>query len=91
MARKLDRVPNPSPSPTPPEFPERWSAQRKQEVVLRLLRGEPLDQVSGETRVPAHALWGCSILVGPSVAMSGKDGARKHRERRDSPPSLAHG
>lgn len=25
---------------------ERWSARRKREVVLRLLRGEPLDTVS---------------------------------------------
>ena len=56
MAKKPDRVPNPSPNPIPPELPERWSAQRKQEVVLRLLRGESLDQVSRETQVPAHEL-----------------------------------
>lgn len=40
----------------PPELPERWSAQRKGEVVLRLLRGEPLDAVSRESQVPAHEL-----------------------------------
>ena len=28
------------------ELPERWSAQRKAEVVLRLLRGEDLGEVS---------------------------------------------
>ena len=31
---------------------ERWSAQRKIEVVLRLLRGEDLVEVSREVRVP---------------------------------------
>ncbi len=31
--------------------PERWSAQRKTEVVLRLLRGEDLGEVSREVRV----------------------------------------
>lgn len=31
--------------------PERWSAQRKTEVVLRLLRGEDLGEVSREIQV----------------------------------------
>lgn len=39
-----------------PELPERWSAQRKSEVVMRLLRGEALDAVSRESQVPAHEL-----------------------------------
>ncbi|WP_447987310.1 hypothetical protein [Nitrospira sp. Nam74] len=34
------------------EPPERWSAQRKTELVLRLLRGEPLDSGSPESRSP---------------------------------------
>jgi transposase len=42
----------------PEELPERWSAQRKTELVLRLLRGEPLDAVSRESQVPAHELEG---------------------------------
>lgn len=33
------------------EPPERWSAQRKVEVVLRLLRGEDLGEVSREVQV----------------------------------------
>jgi transposase len=37
-------------------LPERWSAQRKMELVLRLLRGEPLEAVSRESQVPAHEL-----------------------------------
>jgi len=38
------------------ELPERWSVQRKTEVVVRLLRGEALDAVSRESQVPAHEL-----------------------------------
>jgi transposase len=39
-----------------PEIPERWSIQRKTELVLRLLRGEALDAVSRESQIPAHEL-----------------------------------
>jgi len=39
-----------------PELPERWSAARKTELVLHLLRGEALDAVSRESQVPAHEL-----------------------------------
>ena len=39
-----------------PELPERWSAGRKTDLVLRLLRGEVLDAVSRESQVPAHEL-----------------------------------
>jgi transposase-like protein len=35
---------------------KRWSAKRKQEVVLRLLKGESLDALSRETGVPAGDL-----------------------------------
>ena len=38
------------------ELPERWSAARKTELVLRLLRGDGLDAVSRESQVPAHEL-----------------------------------
>ncbi|MDQ5833126.1 MAG: hypothetical protein M3550_08730 [Actinomycetota bacterium] len=38
------------------ELPERWSVQRKTEVVMRLLRGEPLDAVSRDSQIPAHEL-----------------------------------
>ena len=36
------------------ELPERWSAQRKMEIVLRLVRGEALDEVAREIQVPVH-------------------------------------
>ena len=45
-----------TPAPEPGEVPERWSAQRKTELVLRLLRGDTLDAVSRESQVPAHEL-----------------------------------
>jgi len=34
----------------------RWSAKRKTEVVLRLLRGEDLAEISREIQVPAHEI-----------------------------------
>jgi transposase len=46
----------PTPGAAPEELPERWSVQRKTELVLRLLRGEGLDGVSRESQVPAHEL-----------------------------------
>jgi len=43
-------------SPTADELPERWSAQRKMELVLRPPREEALDAVSRESQAPAHEL-----------------------------------
>ena len=45
------------------DLPKRWSARRKSEVVLRLLRGEDIGEVSREIRVPPPELsvgGGCS-------------------------------
>jgi transposase len=55
------RKPSTTPSSEPPpaevvDLPERWSVQRKTELVLRVLRGEALDAVSRENQVPAHEL-----------------------------------
>src|SRR5262244_3896271 len=55
--RRKATSPGSDPSaPAPPELPERWSVQRKTELVLRLLRGEALEAVSRESQVPAHEL-----------------------------------
>lgn len=61
------------------DLPERWSAQRKMELVLRLLRGETLDAVSRESQVPAHELeaWHRVFLE------SGKRGLRTKAEPED--------
>jgi hypothetical protein len=59
MADKRRKSTSPGSEPTAPEaieLPERWSVQRKTELVLRLLRGEPLDAVSRESQVPANEL-----------------------------------
>jgi transposase len=55
--RKAARPPEAQAEPAAEgELPERWSAQRKIELILRLLRGEALDAVSRETQVPGHEL-----------------------------------
>lgn len=47
-------------------LPERWRAQAKSEVVLRLLRGESVAAVSREIQVAAHELetWRKDFLEG---------------------------
>jgi hypothetical protein len=51
-----------------PEHPKevRWSARRKADAVMRLLRGESLDEVSRELRVEAHRLaaWRDEFIAG---------------------------
>ncbi|MCP4872415.1 MAG: hypothetical protein GY898_27260, partial [Proteobacteria bacterium] len=37
---------------------QRWSARKKQDLVLRLLRGESLDAVSRETGLPVSRIAG---------------------------------
>src|SRR5919109_1238891 len=59
MADKRRKSTTPGSDPPAPEaidLPERWSVQRKTELVLRVLRGEPLDAVSRESQVPANEL-----------------------------------
>ena len=57
----------------PEGLPKRWSAQRKAEVVLRLLRGEDIGEVSRELRVapPELERWRREFLEG------GKEGLKK--------------
>lgn len=61
-AKRRKPTPTPSDAVSPArgddELPERWSAARKTELVLRLLRGEALDAVSRDSQVPAHELEG---------------------------------
>src|SRR5262245_25019569 len=54
--RRKATAPDSEPPAASPELPERWSAARKTELVLQLLRGEALDAVSRESQVPAHEL-----------------------------------
>ncbi len=56
----------------------RWSANKKADVVLRLLRGEPLDEVSRAVGVEAHRLaaWRDEFLA------AGKEGLKGGCRRR---------
>ena len=58
---------------------KRWSAGRKKEVVLRLLRGEPVDAISREVSVPIYKLeqW-------RDRALAGIDAGLKEREKRSA-------
>lgn len=59
-----------APAATPPA-PQRWHAQRKRDVVLRLLRGEPLDALSRETGVEIYRLeeWKSRALAGMEASL----------------------
>lgn len=58
----------------------RWSAGRKKEVVLRLLRNEPVDDLSREVSVPIYKLekWRDRALAGIDAGL---------RERENDPVS----
>ena len=55
---------------------QRWSARRKREVVLRLLRGESLDAVSREIGVESYRLeqWKERALAGLDLALKDRAG-----------------
>lgn len=63
----------------------RWSANRKIDVVLRLLRGESLEDVSREVGVEVHRLaaWRDDFLE------SGKQGLKAKRPRAESDRRLS--
>lgn len=53
------------------ESPKRWSASRKKDVVMRLLRGEKIDEVSREVGVAMSTLeeWRSSVVNGMEVLL----------------------
>ena len=55
---------------------QRWSASRKREVVLRLLRGESLDVVSREVGVELYRLetWKARALAGLELGLKDQAG-----------------
>ncbi len=59
----------------PEGLPKRWSAQRKAEVVLRLLRGEDIGEVSREIRVapPELERWRREFLDGGQQGLKKKN------------------
>jgi transposase-like protein len=65
----------------------RWSAGKKMEAVLRLLRGESLEELSRELRVEAHRLaaWRDDFLEGGKEGLKGQrpDRSLEDRQLRD--------
>ena len=61
----------------------RWSANRKLDVVLRLLRGEKLEEVSREVGVEAHRLaaWRDEFLDAGKEGLKGKRGTTEEDRR----------
>ncbi|MHC4377718.1 MAG: hypothetical protein ACYS26_14040, partial [Planctomycetota bacterium] len=57
-----------------PPPPQRWSARRKAEVVLRLLKGESMDVLSRETQQTAAKLteWRDAFLSGAESGLKGR-------------------
>lgn len=55
---------------------KRWTASRKLEVVVRYMRGEPLDDLSREMGVPASEIesWHQSVLHGAEIALKSRGG-----------------
>ena len=60
---------------------QRWSASRKRDVVLRLLRGESLDAVSREVGLEAYRLeaWKARALAGLELGLKAQ-AAMAHRD-----------
>src|SRR3982750_605349 len=63
---------------------QRWSAARKREVVLRLMRGESVELLSRELGLPLFTLeqW-------PQRAEAARDGALREREAEQADSQLA--
>lgn len=64
----------------------RWSARRKQEVVLRLLRGETLDALARETGQPAGTIsgWREAFLAGGAEHLKSRPRPVEDRQLADA-------
>ena len=62
---------------------DRWSANKKLDVVLRLLRGEKLEEVSREVGVEAHRLaaWRDEFLDAGKEGLKGKRASTEEDRR----------
>ena len=63
----------------------RWSAKRKRDVVLRLLRGDDLELLSRELRVTAALLsqWRDDFLAGGEAQLKARSSNARDREIRE--------
>lgn len=62
-------------------LPERWSAREKSEVVLRLFRGDAVDEVSRAIQVPVHEIetWRRDFLDAGLVGLKRRGGDPEER------------
>ena len=79
--RPRERPPVGSAAVVPPA-PQRWHAQRKRDLVLRLLRGESLDVVSRETGVESYRLeeWKTRALASMETGLRERESDRSQAE-----------
>ena len=66
------------------DLPERWSAPRKTEVVLRVIRGKAIDEVAREIQVPVHEVeeWRRVFLEGGQQGLKRRGLDPEERELR---------
>jgi transposase len=64
----------------------RWSARRKADAVMRLLRGDDLDELSRELRVEAHRLaaWRDEFVAGGLEGLKARPLQPEDRRLRDA-------
>ena len=71
-----------------PERPKevRWSARRKADAVMRLLRGESLDEGSRELRIEAHRLaaWRDEFIAGGEEGLKAVPAPPEGRRLREA-------
>jgi hypothetical protein len=72
------------------DLPERWSPQRKTEVVLRLIKGEDLGALSREIKVAAHELeeWRRVFLESGTSGLRRRGGDPLERDLRRTQAKL---
>lgn len=65
---------------------QRWSARKKADAVVRLLRGKSLEEVSRELRVEAHRLqaWREELLASGIEGLKGAPLTRDDRRLREA-------
>src|SRR3972149_1642892 len=68
----------------------RWSARKKADAVVRLLRGESLEELSRELRVEAHRLqaWRDEFVAGGIEGLKGKPLALEDRRLKEAERKL---
>lgn len=64
----------------------RWTSRRKTDAVVRLLRGEDLDELSRELRVEAHRLaaWRDEFLAGGMEYLKARPASPEERRLKDA-------